>query len=583
MRGEENRRKVAETFKRPTRWGQYCREVSPTNCTEPDLLAQRAPLNDEEENSFFVEGLFFGHFRHTEKSNCDKFPTNCTGFFGDYPCAWTSFAQPQAYHLDIAFSFEGPESNGGFSYDETVQIWSAANATKSPVAVMWWTPEPILETFIGTDAEYTRVLFPTPTQECQDNRIDFRTMCDPDVTYEEKMGDPAGVCDSYPQAIKTAISEGLLEISENPNVDEEFWSPAYEVVNNFRVDNLQLDRMFQYWAERNTDRWNFDPRAAVCQWASENLDLLQTFVPESHPRVIEQVESSGEPIFQAALAMAGFAALLLLISIAMTYAKRKTKVLYYAQTELLFLIQIGMLLTTGGAITYALKNPSTATCSITSWLTNIGFVLQLIPLWMRIYEINQLAASGKQMQRARLRIWKVYACVATVAVVVATLLLVWTLVDPAREVFGYEMAGYVTPEGETIINAHAYCGSENEFWCYIMIAWRAAVLIPACMIASLALRVKEDLNDTKTLSSVLFIKLLFQILLVVSRVLMEDSDSHLMGFWSILLSADTILSLSIYILPKFWDAGKNLDEEPLPDVFVHTTVAFLDVEGFTAW
>lgn len=85
LKGQENRRKVAETFKRPTRWGQYCREVSVTKCTEPDPLAQRAPVTDEEENSFFVAGMYNGHFRHTEESNCDKYPLNCTGAFIDYP------------------------------------------------------------------------------------------------------------------------------------------------------------------------------------------------------------------------------------------------------------------------------------------------------------------------------------------------------------------------------------------------------------------------------------------------------------------------------------------------------------------
>jgi hypothetical protein len=188
LRGEVNRRKVAETFKRPTRWGQYCKEVSLTNCSDPDLIAQRAPLTEDEEASFFQQGTFNGHFRHTEESNCDKYPTSCTGHYVDFQCGWASYAKPQAYHLNIAFSFEGPAPNGGYSYIESVQIWSAANATKSPVALTWWAPEPILESYMGTDAEFTRVLFPTPTQECVDNRYNLSLQCDSDVTLEEKMG-----------------------------------------------------------------------------------------------------------------------------------------------------------------------------------------------------------------------------------------------------------------------------------------------------------------------------------------------------------------------------------------------------------
>jgi hypothetical protein len=194
LSGEVNRRKVAETFKRPTRWGQYCREVSLTNCSGPDIIAQRAPLTEDEASSFFQPGTYNGHFRHTEESNCDKYPMSCTGHFVDYPCGWGSYARPQAYHLNIAFAFEGPEANGGYNTAEAVQILSAANATKSPVAFSWWTPEPVLESYIGTDAEFTRVLFPTPTQECEDNRYNVSVQCESDVTLEEKMGNPAGSC-----------------------------------------------------------------------------------------------------------------------------------------------------------------------------------------------------------------------------------------------------------------------------------------------------------------------------------------------------------------------------------------------------
>ncbi|CAB9516288.1 hypothetical protein SEMRO_772_G200350.1 [Seminavis robusta] len=215
LRGQENRHKIAETFKRPTRWGQYCREVSPTSCAESDPIAQRAPETVEEENGFFVEGFYNGHFRHTEESNCDKYPTNCTGHFVDYDCNYASFAQPNAHHLDIAFAFEGPEPNGGYALAEAVQIWAAANATKSPVAFMWFAPEPMLESFIGTEAEFTKVLFPTATQDCIDHRIDFRILCDPEATFEEKMGDPRGVCDTYPRALKNAISSGVVDISSS--------------------------------------------------------------------------------------------------------------------------------------------------------------------------------------------------------------------------------------------------------------------------------------------------------------------------------------------------------------------------------
>ncbi|CAB9522519.1 Receptor-type guanylate cyclase gcy [Seminavis robusta] len=584
LRGQKNRRKVAETFKRPTRWGQYCREVSLTSCAESDPIAQRAPETEEEEKKFFVAGLYNGHFRHTEESNCDKYPTNCTGHFVDFGCGWISFAQAQAYHLDIAFAFEGPQGNGGYSYGEAVQIWSAANATKSPVAFMWWSPEPLPELYSGTDAEFTRIQFPTPTQECVNNRMDFSKQCDPDIPYEEKMGDPAGVCDTYPYPLKRILSTGLIEISENPDVNTAFWSPAHEVASSLRVNNLQMAQIFRFWQQRSSDPGNFDPRAAVCQWVGENLDLLQANIPKSHPRVIEEVASSDGSLFKAALAIAIMAAVLVSVSIAFTYIKRKTKVIYYAQSEFLILIQVGMLLTIGSAVTSSLS-PSNTTCGFTIWLKNTGYVLQLVPLLIRISAINQLAASGKQMQRVRLNIWKLHAVVAVAAALVAVFLLVWTLVDPPQEQFQYKVTDLVTPTGDTVVEAFGYCGSENDFWYFVQMGWKGAVLVPACLIAFLTLRVKEDLNDTRSLAVMLFIRIFFLIASLCAGLLMQEANavSDLMGCWSLLISLDTILSVAVYIVPKFWDSGENLDAEPLPDVFVHTTVALLDITGFTAW
>lgn len=58
--GNKNRRKLAETFKRPVNWGQYCDEIAPTNCEEPDPVAQRRPEGQYEKSSYFVEDLYMG-------------------------------------------------------------------------------------------------------------------------------------------------------------------------------------------------------------------------------------------------------------------------------------------------------------------------------------------------------------------------------------------------------------------------------------------------------------------------------------------------------------------------------------------
>ena len=79
LAGEDNREKLAKRFKRPTRWGDYCREESPTNCTVPDLYAARPPLDEVEAQSFFSMPHYTGFFRCTSKNDCAMYPTECTG------------------------------------------------------------------------------------------------------------------------------------------------------------------------------------------------------------------------------------------------------------------------------------------------------------------------------------------------------------------------------------------------------------------------------------------------------------------------------------------------------------------------
>ena len=107
LQGEENRKKLAATFLRPTTWLDYCEQVSSDGCATPDTVAQRAPLEESEYSRMFVPDLYTGYFRATKDNDCDLWPTNCTGHIADYPCGWTSYVEAQTYHLGIALSKGG--------------------------------------------------------------------------------------------------------------------------------------------------------------------------------------------------------------------------------------------------------------------------------------------------------------------------------------------------------------------------------------------------------------------------------------------------------------------------------------------
>jgi hypothetical protein len=153
MAGEDNRRKLADRFQRPTTWRDYCNEVSLTKCrgtdnttadTNDTIIAVRPPRDDEADaERFFVEGLYQGHFRKIIKNDCTA--NNCTGHIFNYPCTWESYVIPQAYHLGIAVAGDGvgQGETGGYAYGDLVDALLAANATKSDILILWWTPEAV--------------------------------------------------------------------------------------------------------------------------------------------------------------------------------------------------------------------------------------------------------------------------------------------------------------------------------------------------------------------------------------------------------------------------------------------------------
>lgn len=147
LSGEEHRQKLAERFKRPTTWRRYCEEISLTNCQFNDTAAVRAPTVDDGANAerFFVEGLYQGYFRFTNQNNCTTNPTTCTGHIFNYPCTWTSYVVPQTYHLNIALTSDTAENSTylGYTYGQLVDGLKAANATKSDMVILWWTPEAV--------------------------------------------------------------------------------------------------------------------------------------------------------------------------------------------------------------------------------------------------------------------------------------------------------------------------------------------------------------------------------------------------------------------------------------------------------
>lgn len=238
LRGEDNRQKLAETFLRPTSWKEYCDEVSPTKCTVPDETAQRPPTDETEDSRYYTVGQYLGYFRSTEQNDCSLHPNNCTGHFVDFTCGWGSYVFQQLTHLNIALESNGPEAvSHGYTYGQMIDIWAAANATKSNVIMIWWTPEALFQEYLGTDAEFQRITLPPPTQSCIDARVDITTRCA--GTLNERIGDARGSCDHFPIPLLRLVTNNLHSLTHDLALASAQHSPAYDTIWTAGWDNIR--------------------------------------------------------------------------------------------------------------------------------------------------------------------------------------------------------------------------------------------------------------------------------------------------------------------------------------------------------
>lgn len=405
LSGGDNRRKVAETFRVPTTYGMYCAEIVTDNCTEPTLHASRPPVDEAEAAKYFVPGgAFNGYFRFTDENDCDLNPDTCVGHITDVPCEWTTFVTPQAHHLDLPVKSRGPLApNNAYSYGQLLDIWAAANATRSPILLYWWYPDPTYQFYLGSEAEMQAVQLPPPRQVCITNRVTPAQRCGEDEVA--RMGVEAGSCDSEPHALVKVVIANLFHyvqgrIPENLGQNEStagetaaaierqnpaLRSPGYDALQAFSITELQLGEIADAWENRGLDKWNYDPREAVCEWVVNNLETLQTWIPRTYPRKVvqEPYNHGNEVLYGFAVGVGCVVSVIVIATSVLAFIWRSRPLLVFCQVNFLFLLLIGLLLVAMGSVLVALE-PQDSTCVLQNWCILLGYTLELVPLIVKV-------------------------------------------------------------------------------------------------------------------------------------------------------------------------------------------------------
>mmetsp|Transcript_2073 Transcript_2073/g.3676 ORF Transcript_2073/g.3676 Transcript_2073/m.3676 type:complete len:949 (-) Transcript_2073:159-3005(-) len=567
LQKQENRELLASTFRRPTTWKQYCEEVSVNNCTTPDETALRAPRNeyeaekmfakvkdivvlddDENENEEYYNHkdviVYGGHFRYTDKNNCTLWPTNCTGHIANYPCGWRSNMETQLYYLNISLdSNNGPNGGpNGYTESQLKEMWHAANHTKSHLMMQWWQPEPLYQEFLDTDAEMQRVTLKPYTRECSIARSYWKDECSDD--FATRVGSPEEACGDPVEPLRKLINVGLYEVLNAPDIPEEALSPAYDVLRFFSISEIQLGELFDLWKSEPT------PRDAVCKWAVENLDtVLKTMIPPTYPRVIK--EESASSFGLASMIVALIATLIVVLTGGLVYRNRQLPAIRYAQPDFLFLLLVGSFFVGLGA-TLLSAPASDGTCLSSLWFINVGYTLEIFPLILKVAAINRMMEAARELRRVTIRRSVLYNTVAAVTLLVIVYLACWSAINPPSQTSEYSMTDEVINE-EVIVGRSYYCSnsSDSNVWSFVAVAWNAALLLAASVLAFQTRNVIQAFNESRTLAFLIYSHFIFVMARISIIFLSDHVQGSILNFsMSLVYSIDQVAACCIYFFPK---------------------------------
>ena len=552
------REKLASIFNRPTAWGDYCELYSPTNCTMDDGVAVRLPADKEEESKYFQDGFYTGFFRPTEKNDCSLNPDTCSGHIVDSACDWDSDAFVQAYWNDIPLESDGPlPENNGFVYEQMIDVWRAANATQSHVVMFWWTGDPTIEEFRGTEFQFQPILLPEPTAECHAARIDYADRCSPDPVI--RRGPEGGGCDNEPFPLQKIVASSLRDVTlATPEVDR---SPGYQAILNLKVSGLDMNKMLQKFVAGG---WSgYAAREVVCEWVIDHQEALQSFIPLGYPRVFETQKYSDGSLLYVAMACGGVAILYVMLAVVIVWRYATAKVFVYAQVPFVFIVLFGMFLVACGSIFVALE-PQDPICVSQKWFITLGYTLELVPLLVKMAAINRVVAATRRMKSVRISMRSLCLTVVAFFLAVIVFLTLWTVLDsPKRHEDRYL-------KGMNVVATATVCASNSALWDLMVLCWNGVLILCATVLAFQSRNVQEEFNDSKSLGIMIYSHFVYAVLRLVAFSLSElqisegqnnggyptIEPSTLAAASSLLLSMDVIFAVTIYVVPKLASAHK---------------------------
>jgi hypothetical protein len=197
----------------------------------------------------------------------------------------------------------------------------------------------------------------------------------------------------------------------------------------------------------------------------------------------------------------------------------------------------------------------------------LGYTMELLPLIIKVSALNQLMRASRKMRRVVIKPGALYAKVAALLVVVAIVLIAWTVVDPPSP-----SETRTLDEDRTTVFTQVGCLSSAGYWTTIYYLWELLLVLVAFVLAFQSRKAKAEFNESKSLGLMIYSHFVFSILRVVVFYAFDDDIHRKDLATSFLLSVDVILGVSIYLLPKFKQCRKFEQRNQYSDMHGSTTV-----------
>ena len=564
LKGQENRKKLADMFKRPITWGIYCDEFSLLNCSSSnDDVASRPPANESESSAYFVRGLYRGYFRDSERNDCVSHPDTCTGHLVDTPCDWSFNAKGLIYWNNIALDTDGPKGtvnhHDNFTYSQKKQIWHAANETKSHIMMVWYSPEASVDQFFGSPGEFVTVEIQKPTIECIDAWPNNTARCmDDPAVYR---GQEKAACDEESSLLKMAISSTLH--TREVKLPEPKRSGADNLVKDFHLNTLVMEKLFRDFYKYGADRRGYDVRNTVCSFVVEHIEDMKGFIPDGYPRIMNYTSRYDRNYTWFALAVGALSIFLTLATATLTYHWRKKKAIVYAQPDFIALILAGHLLVSVGAVVYTAE-PSLEICVARQWLVTLGYSLELTPLIIKVSAINKLLRQAKKMRRAYLPRKSLFGIVGVAICLIVTYLSVWTALDPPRRKQQLILSDRKTETGSAYVDVQGECSSSFSYWKNVAFCWQGILLICGTALAFQTRNMRQEFNESLVLAIMMYSHCVFLLLIIIVDQLFSTLSSGVCDTaTSYILSLDSLVSLIVYFAPKIRATGSKTSNQEI--------------------